>query len=154
MAELRYIVRIAGKDVDGELPIYRALTRIKGIGIRMGRVLAYQFQHQQNIPFDQKIGELPEEMDEKLEQIVLNPLQYSVPNWAVNRKRAINGKDAHLIMNELDFALRTDLQEMKKMHSYKGFRHSRGLRVRGQRTRTGGGKKGKTVGVEKKKNKK
>jgi len=39
-----------------------------------------------------------------------------------------------------------DINLMKKVRSYKGVRHDRGLRVRGQRSRSTG-RKGKTVGV-------
>ncbi|MEK6820799.1 MAG: 30S ribosomal protein S13, partial [archaeon] len=39
---------------------------------------------------------------------------------------------------------------MKKTRTYKGVRHSLGLTVRGQRTRTAGRGKGKVVGVVKK----
>ena len=34
---LRYIVRIAGKDLNGSLPIMRGLAGIKGIGLRMAQ---------------------------------------------------------------------------------------------------------------------
>jgi small subunit ribosomal protein S13 len=50
-------------------------------------------------------------------------------------------------MNDLDFALRNDLQTMRKLKSYKGVRHSLGLTVRGQSTRTSGRKRGSSVGV-------
>ncbi|MDP2666735.1 MAG: 30S ribosomal protein S13 [Candidatus Diapherotrites archaeon] len=151
MAENRYIVRIAGRDLNGNKPIYHALAEIKGIGTRMARILAYEFERVHHVSHLTKIGELPEDMDAHLEQIVLNPLLHQVPLWAVNRRQAIAGKDGHLVMNDLDFAIRNDLQTMKKLHSYKGVRHSLGLTVRGQRTKTSGRKRGASVGVDKKK---
>ena len=42
--ELRYIVRIANKDLDGKKPIYRALMGIKGINQRMGKIMAIKFE--------------------------------------------------------------------------------------------------------------
>lgn len=150
MAEHRYFVRIASRDLNGNKPIYRALTGIKGIGIRTARVIAYQFQKEHHVPFTSLLGSLSEDMDTKLEDIVLHPAKHGLPEWMLNRRRAVEGKSTHLVVNELDFAIRNDLQTMRKVKSYKGIRHSLGLTVRGQRTRTAGRHKGSTVGVEKK----
>lgn len=150
MAEVRYIVRIANKDLNGGMPIYRALAGIKGIGTRMARMIAYRFAAENHIPITTPLGQLPETMDIKLEEIVLNPVKHGIPAWASNRQRNVEGATAHLVMNELDFANRNDLQTMKKLRSYKGVRHSLGLTVRGQRTKTSGRKRGSSVGVEKK----
>ncbi len=150
MVELRYIVRIASKDLNGNLPIYRALTGIKGIGIRMGRIMAYQFQKENQVAYDTPLGKMDESLDSKLEDIVLRPLKHQIPEWTSNRQRSMGGKSIHFVMSDLDFAIRNDLQTMKKLRSYKGVRHSLGLTVRGQRTRTSGRKRGSTVGVEKK----
>ncbi len=150
MAEVRYIVRIANKDLNGSIPIYRALTGIKGIGIRMARMIAYQFQKEHNISYNTPLGQLPESMDAQLEAIVLAPQKHGIPTWTTNRSKMHEGKNVHLVMNDLDFAIRNDLQTMKKLKSYKGLRHSLGLTVRGQRTRTSGRKRGSSVGVEKK----
>jgi small subunit ribosomal protein S13 len=48
----------------------------------------------------------------------------------------------------LDFVLKGDIDNEKNVQSWKGVRHSLGLKVRGQRTRTTG-RKGRTVGVRK-----
>jgi small subunit ribosomal protein S13 len=50
---------------------------------------------------------------------------------------------------DLNMTLREDLDIMKKMRSYKGLRHERGLRVRGQKTRSTG-RTGAIVGVSRK----
>ncbi|MEK6970809.1 MAG: 30S ribosomal protein S13 [archaeon] len=150
MSEHRYFVRIASRDLNGNKPIYRALTGIKGIGIRTARVIAYRFQEEHRIPFTAPLGGIPEDMDAKLEDIVLHPAQHGLPEWMLNRRRAVEGKSTHLVVNELDFAIRNDMQTMRKVKSYKGIRHSLGLTVRGQRTRTAGRNKGSAVGVEKK----
>ena len=151
MAEIRYIVRIASRDLNGNLPIYHALCGIKGVGTRLARMMAYRFEEEHRVPTTTKLGDLSEDMDAKLEAIVLHPTEHGLPAWSLNRRRASEGKDAHLVMNDLDFAVRNDLQTMKKLRSYKGTRHSLGLTVRGQRTRTSGRKRGASVGVDKKK---
>ena len=56
---------------------------------------------------------------------------------------------AELMGMDLSMTLREDLDLMKKMRSYKGIRHERGLRVRGQKTRSTG-RTGAIVGVSRK----
>ena len=149
--EIRLIVRIAGKDLDGRLPIYRALQKIKGIGQRMSRMIAYSFEKSTKIPYDSIIGNLPENMDAKLEEIALKPELAGVPTWVLNRRKDFEtGKNTHHILSELDFDIRKDLERMKKIKSYRGVRHMYGLPVRGQRTRSSFRKRGSTVGVIKK----
>ena len=149
--ELRLIVRIMNKDLDGNLPIYRALMKIKGLGHRMSRIIAYEFEKNCKIPYDQALGSIPEEMDEKLEEIVSNPEKFNIPSWLYNRRKDYEtGKNMHQVMVDLDFSIRKDIERMKKIKAYKGVRHMYGLPVRGQRTRSSFRKRGATVGVVKK----
>lgn len=55
-----------------------------------------------------------------------------------------------LTSSNLDSKLREDLERMKKIRAHRGMRHYWGLRVRGQHTKTTG-RRGRTVGVSKKK---
>jgi small subunit ribosomal protein S13 len=149
--ELRLIVRIVGKDLDGNLPVYKAIQDIKGIGHRAGRAMAFVFESETGIPFDSKIGELNEELDKRLEEIILNPGKHGVPGWVLNRRREFEtGIDTHRVMAELDFALRKDLQRLNEIKSYRGLRHSWGLPVRGQKTKSTHRGKGGVIGVIKK----
>jgi small subunit ribosomal protein S18e len=52
--------------------------------------------------------------------------------------------------NGLDFKIREDLDRLRKIRCHRGLRHYWGVRVRGQHTKTTG-RRGKTVGVSKKK---
>ncbi len=145
---VRYIVRIATKDLNGNLPIYRALEKIKGVGPRMAKNIAIAFERETKVPFYSKLGLLPEELDKKLEEIVLNPGKYGVPAWSLNRlKEFETGEDKHLVMADLDLQLRKDLQRLNLIKSYRGLRHSWGLPVRGQRTKSTHRGKGPVVGV-------
>ncbi|MDO8538231.1 MAG: 30S ribosomal protein S13 [archaeon] len=149
--DIRFVVRIANKDLDGRLPIERALTGLKGIGIRMGRIISLMFEEKTGIAFDKRLGEIPEDKDKELEEIVLHPQNFGVPEWNLNRRKDFEtGETSHMIMGDLDFALRRDFQTMGKIKSYKGLRHSWGLTVRGQRTRSSFRGKGGVVGVAKK----
>jgi len=149
--ELRYIVRIAGKDLDGNKPIFVALMQIKGISHRIARIAAKTFEKETGIPFDSKLGLIPEDKDKILEAIVSEPEKHGVPEWALNRRKDYStGKSTQLIMGELDFALREDYKRLNIIKSYRGLRHSWGLTVRGQRTKSTHRGKGPVVGVIKK----
>lgn len=69
----------------------------------------------------------------------------------LNRQRDIvDGKDSQVLANGVDSKLRDDLERLKKIRAHRGLRHYWGLRVRGQHTKTTG-RRGRTVGVSKKK---
>jgi small subunit ribosomal protein S13 len=89
---------------------------------------------------------------ERLTDVIMHPVKYNVPEWMMNRKKEFDtGKTAHLIIGDLDYAVEQDLRRMKKIKSYKGVRHSVGLTVRGQRTKSNFRRnKGKVVGVKRK----
>jgi len=149
--DLRLIVRIAGKDLDGSLPIPLALRGVKGINHRAGGAIALAFEKKENVSVNSLLGEIKEGQDKILEEIVMNPVSNGIPNWMVNHQREYEtGKDVHLVMNELDFALRTELSRLAEIKSYRGLRLRYGLPVRGQRTKSTHRGKGGVVGVTKK----
>ena len=55
-----------------------------------------------------------------------------------------------VLSNGLETKLREDRERLKKIQAHRGVRHYMGLRVRGQHTKTTG-RRGRTVGVSKKK---
>jgi small subunit ribosomal protein S13 len=59
------------------------------------------------------------------------------------------GKNIHLLGTDLIVQTKNDIEQMKKIRSWKGFRHSYGLKVRGQRTKSTG-RAGKAMGVKRK----
>lgn len=144
----KYIVRIASTDLDGKRPIYMALTGIKGIGHRLGLIIARVFEKETGISFDEKIGNLEDEHVKKLEEILKDPLAYGIPEWALNRRKEFaTGKTRLALGHDLDFAIREDIKRLNEIKSYRGLRHAWGLPVRGQRTKSTHRGKGKVVGV-------
>ena len=144
--EFRHIIRIAGADLDGTQPVDYALTNIKGVGIR----LANNIIEKAGINSETRMGFLSDAEVKKIEDILEKPAKYGVPKWLLNRREdRETGSDLHLIGSDLVLQTKTDVDQMKKMRSWRGFRHSYGLKVRGQRTRTTG-RKGKAMGVGKK----
>ncbi|MDD5317497.1 MAG: 30S ribosomal protein S13 [Candidatus ainarchaeum sp.] len=146
-AEIRGIVRIAGKDMAGEMPLSRALVRVKGVGERLAPVCNAVISRELKIPGDIYVGELSEEQIDRIEGILSTPQKYGVPVWMTNRRKDVEtGLDKHLIGTDLTFTVRQDIDREKNMNSWIGYRHNYGQKVRGQHTRTTG-RAGMTVGV-------
>lgn len=146
MREYRHIVRIAGKDIDGTKKLVYGLTNIKGVGISLANAIVNAL----NLNPSLRIGNLTEEDVAKIEDALSDPIKYGLPTWLLNRRKDLTtGRDVHLIGSDLELRTKMDIDLMKSMKSWKGVRHALGLKVRGQKTRTTG-RKGKTVGVRKK----
>uniref|UniRef100_H2YUG5 Small ribosomal subunit protein uS13 n=1 Tax=Ciona savignyi TaxID=51511 RepID=H2YUG5_CIOSA len=74
-----------------------------------------------------------------------------IPDWFLNsQKDTRDGKFAQVLSNQLDNKLREDIERLKNIHAHRGLRRYWGLHVRGQHTKTIG-RRGRTVGVSKKK---
>ncbi len=149
--DVRYIVRIAESDLNGELPVYMSLTKIKGISQRFAEAVAKTFEKETGFPYNEELGKLKEEQDKMLENIILNPVKHGIPAWLANRRKDFDsGENKHLVSSELIFSKREDLKRLNEIKSYRGLRHSWGLTVRGQRTKGTHRGKGGVVGVMKK----
>lgn len=142
--DFRYIVRIANTDIDGEKKLVRGLTSIRGIGMHMSAIIT----DETGIDREIKIGNLTDSQIEKIKEALEN-IEESAPKWMLNhRKDYETGEDIHLIGSDIDMRLRDEINIMKKIRSYKGIRHERGLPARGQRTRANN-RSGLTLGVSK-----
>jgi ribosomal protein S13 len=151
MTEFNYIVRVIGKDLDGTKSIESGIQGIRGIGQRVGGVIAKEFRHESGVAVGKRLGELSPEEIKKLEEVILAPEKHKIPGWALNRQKDFEtGATKHLTMNDLAFSLRNDLTRMAEIKSYKGLRHMWGLPVRGQKTKSRHRGKGSVVGVMKK----
>jgi small subunit ribosomal protein S13 len=144
------IVRLSGKDVNGSLPLERALDQVRGIGSSLAHSLVYAIETKLNIPKSSNLGSLSEQQIESIEELLKNPHHYGVPKYLLNRQKDMEtGKDIHLLSNELLFATRQDVSKDMAIRTWRGHRHQYGQKVRGQRTRSTG-RTGTTVGVMKK----
>jgi small subunit ribosomal protein S13 len=144
--DFRHLVRVSGVVLDGNLDIVRALTRIKGIGPRISNSLIKST----GIKPDTKLGSLNDSDIEKIESEIKD-LDKVLPSWMLNQQKDRDtGKDIHLVGPDLEMAKRESINLQREHKSYRGIRHSLGLPVRGQRTRTSF-RRGTTVGVKRKK---
>ena len=129
--------------VDGNAKVEFGLTQIRGIGPRFAQAIVKIA----NINPALRIGAIPEKDLNRIEEIILNPVENGIPYWMVNRKKDLRtGEDLHVIGNKLEITVKRDIDRMKKMKSYKGVRHQLHLKVRGQRTKSTG-RHGLVVGV-------
>ena len=146
--ELKYFVRIANTDLDGNKPISHALIKIKGISFMFANAIC----NSAKIDKLKKTGYLSEQESAKLDSVIKEPLKFGFKPWLLNRKKdPEDNSDRHLVGSTLTFVQDNDIKMMKKMKSYKGIRHSLALPVRGQRTKSNFRRnKGKVLGVKRK----
>jgi small subunit ribosomal protein S13 len=139
------ILRIAQTDIPGGKNIYSGLTRIKGVSWSFSNFICRKL----NIDKNRKIASLTSEEIKKIQEFIRNPEKIS---FMLNRRKDYDtGEDTHLNGSDLELKQSFDIKRLKTIKSYKGVRHSSKLPVRGQRTRGHFRKKGKAVGVIKKK---
>lgn len=140
--DLQYFVRIGRTDLDGTKSVERSLSELNGVGRRTARIIASEADVDRTATF----GALDQEM---IDEVVSLVERYAdeVPEWLTNRQRDFySGETAHEIGNDLQLTRQQDINRMKMINSYKGVRHKRGQKVRGQRTKSTGRTEG-TIGV-------
>lgn len=143
--DYRHIVRIVGKDIPGDKKLSVGLTHIKGVGYNYANALIGVLGLNPN----SNIGFLTETQVGQIEKALKDPVSINFPSWIYNRRKDVEtGTNTHLITSDVAFTVRNDIEREKLSNSWRGFRHTYGLKVRGQRTRTTG-RKGASVGVKK-----
>ena len=141
--EFNYIVRLHGSNLDGTKLLPYALCELKGVGIRVARTMIKSL----GLDVTQRLGSLNEADIKRLEEILDDPSSRGIPSWMLNRRKdQQTGRDIHLLASDLALREKEDVDVMRETRSWKGERHARGLKVRGQRTKTTA-RKGRSVGV-------
>ena len=132
MSETREVVRIARTGIDGQEPVGKALTGLKGVGKMYANAVADSMDYKNTA-----IGNLDDEEIDEIEEAIKNPDQLDIPAWIRNRRKdRETGEDLHLIEDDLDLKQEFDIRRLKEIDSYKGWRHEIGLPVRGQKTQS------------------
>ncbi|MFD1645365.1 30S ribosomal protein S13 [Haloarchaeobius litoreus] len=140
--DLQYFVRIGQTDLDGTKSVERSLIEMNGIGRRTARIIADKAGVDRTATF----GRLD---DDAIDAVVEKVEEYAdeVPTWLTNRQNDFyTGETTHEVGNELQMSRRYDINRMKMISSYRGVRHKKGQKVRGQRTKSTGRTEG-TIGV-------
>jgi small subunit ribosomal protein S13 len=142
--EFKHIVRIAGVDIDGNKPLEHALQSVRGVGATLSCAMCDRI----GVERTEKLGNLTDGQIEKLSDIVENAENY-FPVFILNhRSEMVSGKNFHVVGNDHIATQRDDIEFMRRIRCYRGIRHERGLKVRGQRTKNNG-RGGTAVGVVK-----
>lgn len=140
------IIRISETNLDGGKSVRIGIINVKGISFMFSNAISSVCSFSEKL-----IGDLTDQEIKQLEDIIENPGKYNIPVWLYNRRfDPTTGSHIHQTVSTLTFTKTMDINNMKKLKTYKGVRHSIGLPVRGQRTRSSF-RKGSTVGVRKKK---
>jgi small subunit ribosomal protein S13 len=140
--DIRYFVRIGQTDLDGTKSVERSLSEMNGIGRRAARIIADKADVDRTATF----GALE---DDAIDAIVdtVEGFADEVPEWLTNHRNDFySGETTHETGNDLQMSRRGDINRMQMIDSYKGVRHKRGQKVRGQRTKSTGRTEG-TIGV-------
>ncbi len=144
--EFRHIVRVIGTDLDGSKKVAYGISKIRGVGPNF----AHAVVRVSKVNPEARIGTLSEGEISRIEDAIRDPAKHGVPSRLLNRRKELEtGRDTHLVGPDLALRIKADVDFMKDIRTWKGIRHSLGLKVRGQRTRTTG-RSGKAVGVKKK----
>jgi small subunit ribosomal protein S13 len=144
------IVRLAGRDINGDKRIYEAIGEIKGIGHTMAHALSIHIRDALGIDYNQQIGHLDEANMSKIEHAVKDATDSKIPSYLFNRRMEMqSGKNMHLVGTDLIVKVKQDIDSDIKLMSWRGIRHKTGQKVRGQKTRSTG-RTGATIGVMKK----
>ena len=140
--DFRYFVRIHQTDLDGTKSVERALTEMAGIGRRSARIIADNV----GIGYTETLGALD---DETIDDIIEEVTDFAAeqPAWIINHQRSYyQGEGTHEIGNDLELTRDQDINRLQMIRAYRGIRHERGQKVRGQRTKSTGRSEG-TIGV-------
>jgi small subunit ribosomal protein S13 len=145
--EIKQIIRVANTDIKGHIPLYHALTKIKGVSFGLANAII----NSTGIERTKKVGSLTDSEIAKIESCIKEPSKNNIPSWMLNRQKDVEtGTDRHIIGADLRFYVDQDIKIMKKLKTYKGVRHSIGQPVRGQRTKAHF-RKGISIGVQRNK---
>ena len=140
--DIQYFVRIGQTDLDGTKSVERALTDMNGIGRRVARIIS----EKADVDRRSVLGKLDQEDIDGIIELVEGYAD-EVPEWLTNHQRDyFTGETTHEVGNDLQMSRRQDINRMKMIDSYRGVRHKRGQKVRGQRTKSTGRTEG-TIGV-------
>ena len=108
--EIRGIVRLAGKDIKGQVSLSNSITRVKGIGTNLAKAISSIVTKELGVQPNTMVGELDEKQVGRLEYVLSHPSEFGVPSFMLNRQKDIEtGEDIHLIGTDLTYRTQQDV---------------------------------------------
>jgi small subunit ribosomal protein S13 len=124
------IIRILQTDIPGNKNVYAGLTRIKGVSWSISNALCILAKLDKN----KKVETLTKEEIQKIEETLK---KYEFPRFLFNRKNDFaTGKDSHIFGSDINLHEELDIKRLKKIRSWRGWRHALGQPTRGQATKS------------------
>jgi small subunit ribosomal protein S13 len=124
------IIRILQTDVPADKSVYAGLTRIRGVSWPISNAVCI------NLKLDRKrkIDSLSKEEILKIEEELKKG---NFPKFLLNRRNDFTtGESIHLLGSNLDLSEELDIKRLKKIRSFRGYRHAMGQPTRGQSTKS------------------
>merc|ERR1711935_1069672 len=81
--KFQHILRVQNTNIDGTRNIMFAMTAIRGIGRRFSNLICKKA----DIDLSKRAGQLDDDEIRRMETIMLNPRQYKIPDWFLNRQK-------------------------------------------------------------------
>lgn len=124
------IIRILQTDIPGNKNIYAGLTRIKGVSWSISNALCII----NKLDKSRKVETLTKEEIQKIEESLKKS---AFPKFLFNRKNDFTtGKDSHIFGSDINLNEELDIKRLKKIRSWRGWRHAFGQPTRGQSTKS------------------
>src|SRR3989442_3160685 len=119
--EFRLILRFMGTDIDGTKKVAYGLGKIRGVGPN----LAFAVVKAAKINPEARMGALSDGELSRVEVVIKDPLKHVILPRMVNRRKDIETvRDMHLVGADLALKIKSDIDLMKDIQSWKGVRHS------------------------------
>ncbi len=132
--DIKYFVRVGTTDLDGTESVETALLDLDGVGRRVAKAVSSEA----GVDPRSTLGRLDEDKIEAVKEAA-QEFDEIGPSWMVNREKdRYTGEDLHIVGKDLEITQEEDINRMQKISSYKGIRHRKGKKVRGQRTKSTG----------------
>ncbi len=128
--ERKNILRIFATDIPGDAQIGEGLRQLKGVSFSTSKPILKKA----GIDPTKAAGDITNEEKESIKEVIESG---EMPSYLLNRRKdPEEGEDKMLTSNDLEIQERQDIEDMKKLGSYRGMRHRHGLPVRGQKTQS------------------
>ena len=108
--EFKNIVRISGKNLDGDRKLINAISNLKGIGDNLSYIILKSLNLNTNL----RIGSVSDKEISLIESKLKIIHELDFPKWILNRRKDMDtGQDKHYVGSDLDFNIKLLLDSEK-----------------------------------------